>query len=123
MKGLLEKDFPVRISCQSISNLVTDMDITWKQVKNIPSSWNKPNLLAQHANFVNPQGLDLDSIIIFVYESGFDLHSGRGFGYSPSGKPSVLSLVPKVKQVTLIAAISDEEFVYHELLNSNGQMT
>ncbi|MBW0463011.1 hypothetical protein O181_002726 [Austropuccinia psidii MF-1] len=79
------------------------MDITWKQVTNIPASWNKEDLLTQRANFVNCRG--------------------RGFGYAPSGQPAVLSLVPRVKQITLIAAISDSGFVYHEILNANGQMT
>ena len=79
--------------------------------------------------------------MIFVDESGFNLHSGRAFGYAPSGKscfivfniyfqvtyqlltqgqPAVLSLVPKAKQVTLIGALSDDGFVYHELLNADN---
>ncbi|MBW0585520.1 hypothetical protein O181_125235 [Austropuccinia psidii MF-1] len=123
MKEFLEEKFQIKISCQSISNLLCDMDITWKQVTNIPASWNKEDLLTQRANFVNRHGLDLDRQVVFVDESGFDLHSGRGFGYAPSGQPAVLSLVPRVKQITLIAAILDSGFVYHEILNANGQMT
>ncbi|MBW0591987.1 hypothetical protein O181_131702 [Austropuccinia psidii MF-1] len=140
MKLFLEENFPVKISCQSIRNLLNDMDITWKKVTNILSYWNKPNLLSQNANFVNQKGFEIYPKIIFVDESGFDLHSGSGFGYSQSGlffcfvyffdilnfdseNPAVLSLVPKVKQITLIAAMSNKGFVYHELLNANGQMT
>ena len=37
-----------------------------------------------------------------------------------TGQPAVLSLVPKVKQVTLIGAISESGYVYHELLNADG---
>ncbi|MBW0514632.1 hypothetical protein O181_054347 [Austropuccinia psidii MF-1] len=123
MKEFLDDKFPIKISFQSISNLPHDMDITWKQVTNIPASWKKENLLAQRANFVNCHGLDLDRQVVFVDKTGFDLHSGRGFGYSPSGQPAVLSLVPRVKQITLIAAILASGFVYHEILNANGQMT
>jgi hypothetical protein len=61
------------------------MDISWKQVTNIPAAWNKPKLIKQRANFVNHCGLDLGRKVVFVDESGFDLHSGRPFGYAPSG--------------------------------------
>ncbi|OAV92987.1 hypothetical protein PTTG_27438 [Puccinia triticina 1-1 BBBD Race 1] len=42
------------------------------------------------------------------------------FGYSPSGQPAVLSLVPNAKQVTLIGALSEEGFVYHKLRNTDN---
>jgi hypothetical protein len=61
------------------------MDILWKQVTNIPALWNKPELIEQHANFVNCCSLDLGQKVVFVDESGFDLHLGCPFGYTPSG--------------------------------------
>ncbi|KAA1095848.1 hypothetical protein PGTUg99_050033 [Puccinia graminis f. sp. tritici] len=118
-KFLLER-FDVKVSTQAISNLIHDMDISWKQVTNIPASWNKTDLIEQRANFVNRRGLDLGRKVVFVDEAGFDLHSGRAFGYAPSGQPAVLSLVPKAKQVTLIGALSVEGFDYYELLNADN---
>ena len=61
------------------------MDITWKQTMNIPTSWNKPQLIELRANFVHHRGLDLKRTVVFVDEAGFDLHSGRAFGYAPRG--------------------------------------
>jgi len=55
----LKQRFDVTVLTQSISNLIHDMDISWKQVTNIPASWNKPDLLEQRANFVHRRGLDL----------------------------------------------------------------
>jgi transposase len=57
-KFILEK-FDVKLSPQAISNLIHDMDISWKQVTNIPASWNRTDLIEQRANFVNRRGLDL----------------------------------------------------------------
>ena len=86
MAQFIKEQFKITVSTQAISNLIHDMDISWKQVTNIPASWNKPNLIKQRANFVNCCGLDLGQKLVFVDESGFDLHSGWAFGYSPSGK-------------------------------------
>ena len=80
----IKDKFQVTVSTQAISNLIHDMDILWKQVTNISASWNKPELIELRAQFVNRHGLDLGSLVVFVDEAGFDLHSGRGFGYAPS---------------------------------------
>ena len=86
MARFLKEKFDLTVSTQAISNLINDMDISWKQVTNIPQSWNKPKLLEQRANFVHRRGMDLGRKVVFVDESGFDLHSGRSSGYAPSGK-------------------------------------
>ncbi|KNE94169.1 hypothetical protein PSTG_12499 [Puccinia striiformis f. sp. tritici PST-78] len=100
MAGFIKDKFDVNVSTQAVSNLIHDMDISWKQVTNIPAAWNKPDLIEQRANSVNRRGLNLGRKVAFVDEDGFYLHSSRAFGYSPSGQPAVLSLVPKAKQVT-----------------------
>ncbi|KNF03653.1 hypothetical protein PSTG_03174 [Puccinia striiformis f. sp. tritici PST-78] len=82
--------------------LIHDMDISWKQVTNTPAAWNWTDLIEQRANFVGQRGLDLGQKVVFTDEAGFDLHSGQGFGYAPSGQPAVLSLVPKAKQESII---------------------
>ncbi|EFP83471.1 uncharacterized protein PGTG_08657 [Puccinia graminis f. sp. tritici CRL 75-36-700-3] len=120
MAAFIKDRFDVKVSTQAISNLIHDMDISWKQVTNIPAAWNKPDLIEQRANFVNRRGLDLGRRVVFVDEAGFDLHSSRAFGYAPSSQPAVLSLVPKAKQITLIGALSVEGFDYYELLNANN---
>ncbi|EFP91880.2 uncharacterized protein PGTG_18074 [Puccinia graminis f. sp. tritici CRL 75-36-700-3] len=102
MEKFLNERFSLKVSTQAISNLIHDMDISWKQVTNIPASWNKPGLIEQQANF------DL----IFTLAERMDT--------LPLGQPAVLSLVPKAKQVTLIGALSEEGFVYHELLNADN---
>ncbi|KNF05896.1 hypothetical protein PSTG_00890 [Puccinia striiformis f. sp. tritici PST-78] len=96
------------------------MDISWKQVTNIPAAWNKPDLIEQRANFVNRRGLDIGRKLVVLDGAAFDLHSSQAFGYSPSGQPAVLSLVPEAKQVMLIGGLSVEGFKYFELLNANN---
>ena len=86
MVCFIKERFDVRVSTQAISNLIHDMDILWKQVTNIPASWNKPDLIENWARFVNCQGLDLGQKLVYVDEAGFDFHSGQSFGYAPSGK-------------------------------------
>ena len=47
MVEFLKEQFSVSVSAQTISNLLRDMDVTWKQVTNIPAAWNKFELLFQ----------------------------------------------------------------------------
>jgi transposase len=92
MVAFIEDRFDVKVLTQAVSNLIHNMDISWKQVTNIPAAWNKPELIEQRANFVNCCGLDLGRKVVFVDESGFDLHLGRPFGYAPSGTVPFLCL-------------------------------
>jgi arginine repressor len=52
MVQLLQTTFSDSFSTQTISNLLGDLDVTWKQLTNIAASWNQPDLLVQRANFV-----------------------------------------------------------------------
>ena len=62
----IKDHFQVTVSTQAVSNLIHDMDISWKQVTNIPASWNKPDLIKQQVHFVNRCGLDLGHTVVFV---------------------------------------------------------
>lgn len=92
MAKFLKSKNEMIVSTQAISKILKDVDITWKQVTNIPSSWNQPKLLEQCTNYVNCWGMDLDQTIVYVDEAGFDLQSTRPNGYAPSGKLFLLLL-------------------------------
>ncbi|OAV88044.1 hypothetical protein PTTG_29186 [Puccinia triticina 1-1 BBBD Race 1] len=49
----LKDKFDVKILTQAISNLIYDMDISWKQATNIPALWNQPYLTQQRANLLS----------------------------------------------------------------------
>ena len=66
MVNFIKSPYHVEVSTQAISNLIHEMDISWKQVTNIPVAWNKSNLFQQCANFVNWCGLDLECMVVFV---------------------------------------------------------
>ena len=93
MVHFIKEQFDVTVSTQAVSNLIHDMDISWKQVTNIPASWNKADLIEKQAAFVNHRGLDLGRKIVYVDEAGFDLHSARKFGYAPSSELLILQML------------------------------
>lgn len=45
MAEFLKNKHDIQVTTQAISNLLKEIDITWKQVTNIPASWNQPDLL------------------------------------------------------------------------------
>ena len=74
MVHFIQERFDVNFSTQAVSKLIHDMDISWKQVINIPASWNKAYLIEKQAAFFNHCGLDLGRKLVYVDEAGFDLH-------------------------------------------------
>ena len=81
MVEFLKEQFLVSVSASKISNLLQDMDVTWKQVTKIPAAWNKTELLFQQANFVSHRGMDLNWTVVYVNESGYVLNYERASGY------------------------------------------
>ena len=92
MVMFMNECFDVMALTQEVSDLIHDMDISWKQVTTILVEWNKSNLLEQQANFINCCGLELEQLLFCVDEAGFDLHLGQPYGYSTSGALLFLSL-------------------------------
>lgn len=45
MAEFLKNKHDIQVTTQAISNFLKEIDITWKQVTNIPASWNQPDLL------------------------------------------------------------------------------
>ena len=63
----------------------------------------------------------LGTPFIYIDESGFDLAMHKSKGRSPSGEPATLSVCPKGKRITLIAALSREGIIAKKLVESLGK--
>lgn len=57
---------------------------------------------------------------VFLDESGFNLHCKKSKGRGLKGYPAVLTVLPKGKRTTLIAALGEKGVVHHQLINSGG---
>jgi transposase len=118
----LQTERKVDITESGLWRHLEKMDVTWKNVLPIPEVWNKPEIISERMRFV---GSSLPTFAgrptFYLDESGFDLHTRRGKGRSPSGEPATLTLVPKGHRISLVACLGLEGIVLYRLINSLGE--
>lgn len=121
MVEFIEDRFKVSTSITAVDRALRKMDITWKSATTIPSKWNDPTVTSKRHDYARRRLNDGDPFAVYVDETGFDLHTQKSHPRAMAGKMATLTVVPRLSQITMIAAMSKEGYVYHELINSNGQ--
>jgi len=121
MKRYVSDVHAVTCTPQSISRMLSSMDVNWKTTVEIPPHWNEINILQERHDFVVRRAIDVDKDLIFVGDTGFDLNFNRSHDSSGPDQGATLSLVPRTSQATLIGAMSTSGYVYHEIINPDGK--
>ncbi|KAA1073624.1 hypothetical protein PGT21_018877 [Puccinia graminis f. sp. tritici] len=121
MKRYVSETHAVTCTPQSISRMLSSMDVNWKTTLKIPPHWNETNILRERHDFVVRRAIDVDKQLIFVGDTGFDLNFNRSQDPSCSEQGASLSLVPRTSQATLLGAMSTSGYVYHEIINPDGK--
>ena len=83
----------------------------------IPLAWNSETVLTARVEFVTKMCMMAGRQCIFIDESGFNLHCKKSKGRAVAGEKAVLTVLPKGKRISLIAALSNNGMCYHKLLN------
>lgn len=82
----------ISTSISSVDRLLVRMGVTYKASTRIPETWNTPESVAQRKDFVtNILSLEHRQVV-YMDESGFNLHIRRNYGRAPRGTQSGLSL-------------------------------
>ena len=101
-----------KCSQSTISRVLKDMNWTRKRIQKVPYDRNTPANIskrAAHAAFIPEKD---NSDLVFIDESGFNLHTSAFHGYAPSGlNPTIVVPSNKGKNVSLLAAISLNEII------------
>jgi len=85
----------------------------------IPSNWNSEEVIQARATFVMNLARQFNRHIVYVDETGFNLHTCKFKGRAVRGEPAKLTLVPKQKRLTVIAALDRRGFFHYRLVNSS----
>lgn len=121
LKSLLvkvEQKFNIHTNESSISKTLDEMDITWKNVLTIPMSWNNIETITARAAFISKLGQYIGRPIIYLDESGFNLHTKKSKGRALAGQPAILTVAPKGKRINIIGALSEQGIVHYDILTS-----
>jgi transposase len=123
--GLLEK-FDIEVGVAAISKTIKSLDISWKTALEIPESWNSKETLEKRIMFVNRLREELlleERELIYIDEQGYDLKQARkSKGHALAGRPAVLTMKPKGRRVSLIAALSKSGIIHTKLVESLGPL-
>jgi len=75
-------------------------------------------VIEARALFVSSLGQFFTRPIVYIDETGFNLQVKRRRGYALRGEPALLTLLPKGKRITLIAALSTQGIAHYQIVES-----
>jgi transposase len=120
--GLLEK-FDIDVGVAAISKTIKSLDITWKMTCEIPEVWNAAPTIEKRIGFVNRIREELleERDLIYIDEQGYDLKQARkSKGHALAGRPAVLTMKPKGRRISVIAALGKSGIMHTKLVDSLG---
>jgi len=116
----ISEQFSVDSSTTALHRALKLLNVTWKNILPIPIDWNTPRVIEARFNYVmSMHGLQ-NRPLIFIDETGFNLHCKKSKGRAVSGEKAILTLVPKGKRVTVIAALSMDGICHSKIVNIAG---
>lgn len=113
--------FGITLSMSTISRVLTKNGFTLKLLRTIPECRNSPDVIAARRCYANElmSNPPIDRrCIIWVDETGFNLHLRRKYGRAPSGlRANVVVANSRGRNISICAAMSEEGFLFHNVHN------
>jgi transposase len=116
----LKEQRGITISKATLHNYFKKMDISYKDVLPIPQRWNTLPVIDQRQQYVIKFLQLTTHTKIFLDECPFNLLVRRRKGRALRGEPATLSVLPKGRNLSFLAAISPSGILYHKFVPSTG---
>lgn len=107
-KGIIER-LPADLQCSpsTISRHIKEMGYTRKRLKPIIAERNSERVISERAIYATHLQNINDDMLVFIDESGFNLHISPSYGYAPLGATPWMSVpTQRGRNVSFIAAIT-----------------
>jgi transposase len=118
-KERLLSGFGISVSLKTISSALTKSGFTLKLLRTIPVSRNSPEVICARRTYANTFMSDTPidrRNIIWVDETGFNLHLRRKYGRAMAGlRANVVVANNRGINISICAAMSEEGFLYHKI--------
>ena len=119
---LVQEKFQIQISVSSIHRALEKMDVTWKNIFPVPVNWNTPEIIRARSDYISKLEITFRGRKrIFLDESGFNLHIKKSRERSLRGRFAILTVLPKGKNISLLAALSEEGIVFSKTRINIGE--
>jgi len=113
--------FQVDTSTTALHRALKLLTVTWKNVLPLPIDWNTPRVIAARAQYVMDMYPLQRRPLVFIDETGFNMHCKRSKGRAIAGEKATLTVLPKGKRVTVIAALSQNGICHSKIVNLAGE--
>lgn len=118
-QGMKEKlaENEIRVSQSKVSRLLKEAELTRKRLKLRPTITQSSEHLEKRKCYAREIRVLRDEVLIFLDETGFNLHSGAKYGYSPKNTDAI-RLVPanRGRNVSLMACIGVSGVIHHKAI-------
>jgi transposase len=116
--GMIERlPNPLKCSPSTASRTLKAMNYSRKRLKTIVAERNSERVIASRATYaIRLQSIQNESLV-FIDESGFNLHTSPTFGYAPIGSTPWLNVpTQRGRNISLIAATTLDGLVAHQTI-------
>ncbi len=118
----IDSELKKKVTKSTVERALEALNISYKDVVEIPEKWNTPEVLAARQRFVHTQVRDfVGRPLVFIDESAFNMRVVARKGRALRGEPARLTVLPKRKNLTLIGALSRSSLIFHKLVASQGE--
>jgi hypothetical protein len=118
----IQANLSKKVSKSMVERAFKALNMTYKDIVDIPVKWNTKPVLAAHQCFVCDQVHDfIGWPLVFMDESAFNMHVVVHKGCAVWGEPARLSVLPRQKNLTLIAALTQTGLAFHKFVASHGE--
>jgi len=116
-KGIKNKleDLNISISQPTISRNLKKLDITRKRTKMVYQKVTEPRVINERKTYAIKYRKIQNSRLLFIDETGFNLHSIRNYGYSPINTPVNVLVKPRERNLSLMAMISSTGIIHTKI--------
>lgn len=119
-KGMISKlnQSNIQMAQSTVSILLKKMNITRKRLIIIADKKNDLITIEKRHPFAISYRRYQDQDLLYLDETGFNLHSTRSYGYSPVNVPArVVKKAGKGKNVTFLCLLSSREILLSKIIN------
>lgn len=117
-EGIIQRLAESGIHCSQsqISEILKEMQITRKRLSLVPAERNAPHVLDARQEYARDMSTVSIRNIVYLDETGFNLHTAKHYGYSPVGQKAYITVpANRGQNISLMAAISISGIVGYEL--------
>jgi transposase len=114
-----------KVTEDRVGKLLCKMGFTRKILTKIPIERNSANVIEQRKAYCEMIDSLPDKKILFLDETGFNLHTSNNWGYSPKGQPAIASIpASRGRNLSLLSVISMTGLIAYAIVDGpvNGKL-